>query len=256
MCKQDRVKRLFFDIETSPNIGIFWRAGFKQHIGYDNITDERRIICICWKWEGQKKVYSLSWDKKQSDKKMLLEFIKVANEADELIGHNGDRYDLPFLRTRCLFHDIDMFPNYVTIDTLKIAKSKFAFNSNRLDYIGKFLGYGGKVATSFSMWMNITIRNDQSDLSKMVRYCKGDVKLLEFIFGKLRKHYPHKTHFGVFKGRTKSSCTNCSSYNTKHVKTRVTAAGSKRIQLQCQDCGTYHTVPESAYTVKMINNNE
>ena len=82
-------KRLFFDIETSPNIGMFWSAGFKQRIDYDNIIKERAIICICYKWEGENEVSFLTWDKRQSDKKMLDNFIKVANEADELIGHNG-----------------------------------------------------------------------------------------------------------------------------------------------------------------------
>jgi predicted PolB exonuclease-like 3'-5' exonuclease len=175
---------LFFDIETSPNIGIFWRAGFKLNIGYENITQERKIICICYKWEGQKKVYSLTWDENACDKKMLQDFIKIANEADELVGHNGDRYDLPFLRTRCLFHDIDMFPTYTTIDTLKIAKNKFAFNSNRLDYISKFLGHTGKIKTNFQMWMDITLRNCRKTLGKMVVYCKGDVRELEFVFSR------------------------------------------------------------------------
>jgi len=70
-------KRLFFDIETSFNIGIFWRAGYNQSIRPDDIIHERAIICVCWKWEGEDKVYSLTWDKNQSDKNLLEEFIKV-----------------------------------------------------------------------------------------------------------------------------------------------------------------------------------
>jgi hypothetical protein len=37
-------KRLFFDIETSPNIGLFWSAGFKLNIAPENIIKERAII--------------------------------------------------------------------------------------------------------------------------------------------------------------------------------------------------------------------
>ena len=114
-------KRLFFDIETSPNVGFFWSAGYKLNVPYSNIIKERAIICICYKWEGEDKVYSLQWDKDQNDKAMLEQFILVANEAHELVGHNGDRYDLPWIRTRCLFHGIPCFPNYTTIDTLKQA---------------------------------------------------------------------------------------------------------------------------------------
>jgi DNA polymerase elongation subunit (family B) len=86
-------KRLYFDIEVSPNIGFFWNPGHKISISYENIIHERAIICICYKWEYEKKVSFLTWDSKQCDKAMLKEFIKVANEADEMVGHNGDRFD-------------------------------------------------------------------------------------------------------------------------------------------------------------------
>ncbi len=88
-------KRLYWDIETSPNIGMFWTAGWKLNIDYSNIIKERAIICICYKWEGQRKVHSLNWDGKQCDKKMLIEFVRVAKEADELVGHNGDKFLAP-----------------------------------------------------------------------------------------------------------------------------------------------------------------
>jgi hypothetical protein len=64
-----KIKRLFFDIETSPNVGFFWTAGYKQNISHDNIIKERAIICICYKWAGEDKIYSLTWDKNQNDKK-------------------------------------------------------------------------------------------------------------------------------------------------------------------------------------------
>ena len=127
----NKIKRLFFDIETSPNIGLFWTAGYKQNISHDNIIKERAIICICYKWADDEKIYSLTWDANQDDKKMLEQFVQIANEADELVGHNGDKYDLAWIKTRCLYHNIPMFPNYVTIDTLKQARSKFKFNSNK-----------------------------------------------------------------------------------------------------------------------------
>ncbi len=106
---------------------------------HDNIVKERAIICVCWKWEGEDEVHALTWDKNQDDKTLLKKFIKELNKADEIIGHNGDRFDIKWLRTRCIFHDIDMFPTYRTIDTLKYAKSSFYFNSNKLDYNGIYI---------------------------------------------------------------------------------------------------------------------
>lgn len=234
-------RRLFFDIEVSPNLGLFWQAGFKQRIDYDNIVKERAIICICYKWEDEKEVYGLTWDRKQDDKKMLAEFIKVAEQADELIGHNGDKFDLAWIRTRCLIHDIEMFPTYVTIDTLKIARSKFKFNSNRLNYIGKVLSVGQKISTDFNLWKDVLLENDVKAMDKMVKYCKQDVKLLEKVFKKIYMHVPNRTHFGVRFGADRGSCPECGSDELDIVRRRITATGLKKIQFRCKTCGKHNT---------------
>ena len=234
-------KRLYFDIETSPNIGFFWQPGHKVSISYDNIIHERAIICICFKWEGEKKVSSLQWDANQNDKRMLQEFIKVANEASELVGHNGDRFDLTWIRTRCLFHGIPVFPNYTTIDTLKFARSKFRFNSNRLDYIGKFLGLGQKIHTSFNLWKDIVLKKCKKSMDIMVKYCKQDVVLLEGIHQKMNNYIPAKTHYGVMGGGDKRSCPECGG-SCRRVTIRMSAAGISKLQLACNKCGKHHTV--------------
>ena len=105
----DGFKRLFYDIETSPNIGFFWSSGYKVSIPPDNIIKERAIICICYKWEGQSKVHSLSWEE-GCDKALLSHFMEVASLADELVAHNGDRFDEKWIRTRCLIHGISCPP--------------------------------------------------------------------------------------------------------------------------------------------------
>ena len=60
---QEKIKRLFFDIETSPMIVYSWRVGWKLNIGTDNIIEDWKVICISYKWEGEDKVHTLSWDK-------------------------------------------------------------------------------------------------------------------------------------------------------------------------------------------------
>lgn len=238
-------KRLYFDIEVSPNIGFFWNPGHKISISYENIIHERAIICICYKWEYEKKVSFLTWDSKQCDKAMLKEFLKVANEADELVGHNGDRFDLTWIRTRCLFHGIPVFPNYVTIDTLKFARQKFRFNSNRLDYIGKFLGIGQKLHTGFHLWSDIVLNKCQKSMDKMVRYCKQDVLLLQEIHQKLNTYLPAKTHYGVKGGAEKVSCPECGGVTKIHMTT-ISASGMKRQQRQCKECGKHHSTSTKA----------
>jgi DNA polymerase elongation subunit (family B) len=240
-----KIKRLFFDIETSPNIGFFWEAGWKKTIGYENIIKERSVICIGYKWEHEKEVHCISWDTKQNDKKMLESFIKIANQADELVAHNGDRFDLPWIRTRCLKHDIPMFPTYTTIDTLKVSRNKFRFNSNRLDYISKFLGVGEKISTEYGLWVETVLNNDKVALAKMIKYCKNDVLILEKVYNKLAP-YVQKTHVGVLNGNGKSSCPHCGS-NRFHLKAKtVSAAGNVKQRLHCQDCFRWYQVPITA----------
>jgi DNA polymerase elongation subunit (family B) len=160
-----KIKRLFFDIETSPNIGLFWSAGYKQNIDHNSIIKERSIICIAYKWAYEKTTHVITWDKNQDDKQMLEKFINIANTADEIVAHNGDKFDLPWIRTRCLFHRIEMFPNYVSIDTLKVARNKFKFNSNKLDYIAKFLQFESKLHVGYDIWKSILLNNCRKSLN-------------------------------------------------------------------------------------------
>ena len=233
-------KRLFFDCEVSSNIAMVWQPGTKVSIGVDSIIKERAIICICYKWEGEKECHALTWDAKQCDKKMLEKFVKIANEADEIIGHNGDRFGLAWVRTRCLYHGIQMFPKYVTIDTLKVARSKFKFNSNKLNYIAKFLGIGQKIHTDLDLWKNIMLNRDKSALEKMVTYCKNDVILLEKVFKHLNTHIEPKTHYGVIHHQDRGSCPECGSDELVIQQTKYNARGTKILVLQCKTCHKFH----------------
>jgi uncharacterized protein YprB with RNaseH-like and TPR domain len=237
-------KRLFFDIETSPNIGLFWEAGYKKNIDYSNIIKERAIICICYKWEESKEVFEVHWDSKQCDKALLQKFIKISNEADELVGHNGDRFDLAWIRTRCLFHGIEMFPNYITIDTLKIARSKFKFNSNKLNYIADFLGIGQKIKTEFGLWKDIVLHKDKKAMDAMIKYCKKDVILLEKVYKALQGHIAPKTHYGMIFGGERGSCPECGSDKIIRNLVRYSATGLKKIVFQCKTCHKHHTKTE------------
>lgn len=184
-------RKLFFDIETSPNIVFSWRIGNKITLSHDNIIQERGVICVCWKWEDEDEVHSLEWDK-GDDKQLLEEFSKIIDSADEIVTQNGDVYDVKWLRTRCIFHNIPISPKFNSIDTLKLAKSGFYFNSNKLDYMGSYLGVGKKIKTEFDLWKDIVLHNDPAAMKKMVEYCKEDVRVLERVYNKLKPYCPIK----------------------------------------------------------------
>ena len=241
-------RRLFFDIETSPNIGFFWKPGYDLNINHQDIIHERAVICICYKWENDKTISSLSWDKNQDDKKMLEQFVKLMQEADEVVTHNGDRFDIKWIRTRALKHGIMLPYDITSLDTIKFARSKFYFNSNRLDYLGKFLGFGGKIDTGgMDLWKKVVLDKSKSALAHMVKYCKRDVQMLENIFHKLNPYVPAKSNFT----QRASNCPECGSNDIIVNKHRISAAGIKKTTFQCTKCGKYHTTPTSKFNKAM-----
>lgn len=242
-----KVRRLFWDIETSPNIVLSWRVGYKINLGPENILKERAIICIAYKWEGDSTVHVLSWDKFQNDRAMVKAFLAVANTADELVAHNGDRFDMGWFRTRCLLHGFQLMPDYKTVDTLQWARRLFNFNSNRLDYIAKFLGVGAKMKTGFDLWKKIVLDRDPVALDHMMRYCQQDVIVLEKVWAKLRHAAKPKTHAGVLADGEKWQCPHCGSSNVKKHRTRITSAGSIYHQMRCLDCGAFFSITDNAY---------
>lgn len=243
MSKIPERKRLFFDIETSPNIGLYWKPGFNITVLPEGIIKEKSIICIGYKWEHERKVNCLSWDKNQNDKAMLEEFVPLMNEADELIGHNSERFDIPWIRGRAFKHSIPVFPSYTSVDTYKAARGRFELNSNKLDYIAKYLKIGHKIKTDFDLWKRVLLDNDQKALKEMIKYCKNDVILLEKVWKRMSPYLLARTSTA----RYTHACPECGSENTRVQKKRVTAAGYKKVQFQCGDCGKYHTMAESRF---------
>jgi uncharacterized protein YprB with RNaseH-like and TPR domain len=246
--KRQPIKRLFFDIETSYHIVRSWRIGYKLNLGPDQIKEHKKIICISYKWQYENKVHTLKWDKNQSEKEMLHKFIEVLGEADEIVAHNGDRFDMKEFRTRCIANGILMFPTYRTLDTLKKARQYFAFASNKLDYIGKFLQVGRKLDhEGFQMWVDIVEKNSQKALKKMIKYCEQDVTLLEDIYFVMAPYIYHNTNFAVLKGGEKWECPECAGANVKMYRTYTTAMGVVRRNMKCSDCHKQYRVSNRTY---------
>lgn len=243
-------RRLFFDLETSFNIGFFWRAGYKQAIPPENIIEERKIICVCWSWEGDDQIHELHWDENQCDKKLLKDFIKVVNQAHEIVAHNGDRFDIKWLRTRCLYHRLPMFPKYESLDTLKQAKSLFLFNSNKLDYIAKFLGEAGKMEhEGINLWKSIILNKDADALDRMIAYCKQDVDQLKRVFTVLNGYTKPSFHYGVIADEEKYSCPECGNPFPIWNKTYTTSMGTPRHYMKCNNnsCGKRFPISNKTY---------
>ena len=241
-----KLKRLFWDLESAPNVGLFWKSGYKINIPPENIIREKAIICICWKWEGHRRVFSLTWDK-GDDKAMVEKFLAVAEEADELVAHNGDKFDIKWFNTQCLIHGLDPIPDFKTIDTLTIARRSFYLNSNKLDYLGTLLLGRGKDQVNYQLWRDILLYNDCKALDTLVAYCKSDVRILERVYAKVSKFSKAKTHMGVFLGKSPATCAHCGSADVRRKKRNITAMGTVRHNMLCNKCHKHYTISNKSY---------
>lgn len=221
---------LLWDLETSLHV----MAGFgiwQQNIPTKHILEEWYIICGAWKWYGEDKVHAVSTSTKD-DSKVIKRIHKELMKADIIVAHNGDKFDIKKFETRCLYHGLEPLPKIVSVDTLKVAKKRFKFTSNRLDYIAKYLGVGAKLPTTDGLWLDV-LRGNKKALKEMVEYNKVDVLVLEKVFDKL-KPYIDTINFNIY--TNKMVCKNCGS---QHVVARgyaVTKVG-KYQRYQCQECG-------------------
>ena len=79
-------------------------------------------------------------------------------------------------------------------------------------------------------------------MTKMVKYCKQDVILLEKVFKRIQPFIKHNTHFGMLRGGEKYHCPKCGSPEVGIASTRYTATGIKKHQMKCRSCFGYHTI--------------
>ena len=233
------IKILIYDIETSLQTVAVFGLQYNDFIDPANIVTERHIVCVCWQWLGENKIHSVSLldDPKRfardphDDKYVVSEFHKVLSEADAIVAHNGDSFDYRYLKTRMLRHGLPALPPVTSIDTYKVAKQQFMFNSNKLDYLGKFLGLGGKKSTPKGLWLEV-LAGSKKAIQTMVDYNKRDVTLLKDVFLKLRPYVPNYINRELF---GKVGCPRCGS---KKVQSRGVHKAISRVyqRYQCQSC--------------------
>jgi len=110
---------------------------------------------------------------------------------DRIVTHYGTYFDVPFLRTRAMIHNID-FPKYGELyhtDVWKIAKSKLCLHSNRQDIIAESL-YGKTVKTRISHpdWRKAMMGNKEAVMN-VLDHCQKDVQDLRRNYNSLLPYY-------------------------------------------------------------------
>lgn len=235
-------KILHLDIETSPKTAYVWRM-FKENVSIDQLLQETYVLCWCAKWEGSNKMMSDAlWNYKkhkrhpEDDSSVVRSIWKLLDEADVVVAHNGDRFDMPVLNSRFVVHGMQPPDPYKTVDTLKIARRKFRFDSNRLDALGIFLGVGRKQDTGgFKLWKDV-LAGSEAAMKAMLTYNAQDVNLLEKVYKKLRAWDSGIHPLSTFSTSERPTCNACGSAKV-HKKGLHIAQTRIYQRWKCADCG-------------------
>jgi uncharacterized protein YprB with RNaseH-like and TPR domain len=121
------------------------------------------------------------------DKRLMQDFYNDAKKFDKLIGYYSSRFDIPFLRSRAVFHGIN-FPIYQEIkhtDLYFIIKHKFNLHSKRLGVVCEFFHIPSKQHSMNShVWFR-AMQGDKKALDYILLHCKEDVTSTEMLWDKV-----------------------------------------------------------------------
>ena len=174
------------DIETSD---------LKANRGY--------IICACVKEVNKKnlkgKTLTFRLDDYvepafEDDGDLIADLVSCIDEYDLILTWYGSRFDIPFVNTRALFHNIKVPQRNFRRDLCFNARGSFCLSNNKLVTWGNFLfGKSGKTTLEFKIWRS-AMRGEKWAIDYIVTHCEKDVLETEKIYkkfmptmGKLRR---------------------------------------------------------------------
>jgi hypothetical protein len=152
--------------------------------------------------------------------------------------HNT-QFDTKRLQARMAVHGLKPPSPFREVDTLKIAKSKFGFSSNKLGDLCEVMGLGSKAETGgFDTWMGC-YNGDPAAWKKMKRYNAHDVELLEQLYYRLQPWDSRHPNLSTLSGRP-AACPKCGSEDGMIARgTMLSGQVSVRQRWQCKACGGY-----------------
>ena len=235
-------KVLLLDIETAPKKAYVWGM-WKENISLEKLRADGYILSWAAKWLGQTSVMTDAiwkhkhYEKAPEDDKLIVKSIhKLLDEADVVIAHNGDSFDLPIVNARAVIHGLQAPTSYKSIDTLKIARSRFKFTSNKLDALGMFLKVGRKLEhTGMQLWVDVLDKDPRAQ-TKMMDYNVQDVLLLERVYNKLRGWDNRHPNLSMFSDQDRPVCNVCGSSHV-HKKGSYYTNSMAYPRFKCVDCG-------------------
>lgn len=180
-----------------------------------------------------------------NDEGIIRHIHPILDEADILVGHNSDKFDLKKFNTRAMYYGLNPIirkPSQ-TVDTIKIARKAGAFTSNSLDYLCKFLGIEQQKMKAPD-WDKV-LEGDANEIRYMRQYNKADIlcgKELYRRFLPADDRHPNVSRI-INKRDTNNDyvqlCPRCGSANwVNNGEVYNKKANKIKKRIKCNDCGS------------------
>lgn len=258
------MKILALDFETSYNLALTWGL-YDGFIPHENVLKERGILMGSYTYlnpldKTHSKIRNISLLNSTDEDDMINKLYLIMLDADIIVTHNGDKFDLRRFNTELIKHNFDPLPKIKTIDTLKIARKNFNFNSNKLADLARTLGLGEKGDVPKSVWIvlgnpNSSERDKRQALKLMRDYCNQDVVLLAKLYFALRRFDPSHPSFNLVADAS-DACPRCTSQGTLETNPAWVYHSATRTypRFKCTNCGGWtkgvKSVESTLYTAK------
>ena len=235
------MKILFLDTETAPSLGYFY-GRYDLSIRPDQIVHNGFFLSYQAAW-GDGKIFTNSLRCKKNlkpddDKKLVVAMSKLVSEADVVVAHNADRFDLARLSARLATHGLKPFEPPLVVDTLKVCRRFFKFEANSLDSVCQELGLGRKFHSGGFETSLACMAGDDKAWDKLLKYGEQDIILLRKLYYRLRPWMKNHPNHNLFNDGTKSNCHACGSIKINYRGFSRTATQQYQ-RYQCQDCGAW-----------------
>jgi uncharacterized protein YprB with RNaseH-like and TPR domain len=176
--KGGNLKEGYLDIEA---------GGLKANFDY--------ILTYVIKEKGKNKYHTGQISKKDLDdgifdKRVCEKLIEDIQKFDIIYTYFGTLYDIPYMRSRCLYHNL-VFPEFGKImhkDLYYVVKRLFKLHRHSLETVTRFLGIEGKNHIFGDYWMRGKL-GDEKALKYIMHHNKLDCDILEKLHMRLTNYF-------------------------------------------------------------------
>lgn len=231
------MKTIVLDIETRPNLVYVWQTYQADAL---DVVEPWSILSFSAKELGAKKATTIALpDVGGSEAKLLSELWAQFDQADIVIGHNLDAFDVRRSNTRFLAHGLQPPSPYQTVDTYKVAVNKFAFHSNKLKDLCIFMGVRRKVETGgLKLWLDCMkdVKKLTPAWQTMKKYNEGDVLANEDVYYKQLPWMSNHPNLAMLLGDS-GACPRCGAKETMKPNGFRYNKTTKYKRYVCSECG-------------------